>query len=134
MLMRSYVHRGIFKTKLNICDGAFFTLVKPYFKNILNQITFRFHFLHNSPFRKKLTTMKSLVHNGTIFFRNSKLFNGMASSQENEWRRFFKLASVKSVKTACVCIFFLHYFRYYGQNIFLITTVLYLIATFERKE
>ena len=53
MLMRSYVHRGIFKTKLNICDGAFFTLVKPYFKNILNQITFRFHFLHNSPFRKK---------------------------------------------------------------------------------
>ena len=91
-------------------------------------------FYTTHPFVKKLTTMKSLVHNGTIFFRNSKLFNGMASSQENEWRRFFKLASVKSVKTACVCIFFLHYFRYYGQNIFLITTVLYLIATFERKE
>ena len=32
---------------------------------------------------------------------------------------FFKLASVKSVKTACVFIvFFFHYFKYYGQNIF----------------
>ena len=27
---------------------------------------------------------KSLANNGTIFFRNSKLHNGMASSQKNE--------------------------------------------------
>ena len=45
-----------------------------------------------------------------------------------------KLASVKSVKTACVCIvFFFSYFKYYGQNIFSITTVLYLTAKVERK-
>ena len=31
----SYVHRGIVKTKVNIYEGPFFTLVKPYFKNIL---------------------------------------------------------------------------------------------------
>ena len=61
------------------------------------------------------------------FFQNSKLCNGMASSQKK--KRFFKLPSVKSVKTACVCIvFFFHYFKYYGQNIFSRTTVLYLIA------
>ena len=42
----------------------------------------------------------------------------MESSQKNEYR-FFKSASVKSVKTACVCIvFFFYYFKYYGQNIF----------------
>ena len=56
----------------------------------------------------------------------------MASSRKNGQRRFFKLASVKSVKTACVCIvFFLHYFKYYSQSIFSITTVLYLIAQIE---
>ena len=44
-------------------------------------------------------------------------------------KRFSKLASVKTVKIACVCIvFFFHYCKYYGQNIFSRTTVLYLIA------
>ena len=42
---------------------------------------------------------------------------------------FFKLMSVTSVKTACVCIvFFFHYLKYYGQSIFSRTTALYLIA------
>ena len=53
-----------------------------------------------------------------------------------EWHHqwFFKLAYVTSVKTACVCIYiFIQYFRYYGHNIFSITTVLYLIAKVERK-
>ena len=36
--MESYVHKGIFRTKSNIYDGAFFTSVKPYFKNVLNSI------------------------------------------------------------------------------------------------
>ena len=36
--MESCVHKGIFRTKLNIYDGAFFTSVKPYFKNVLNWI------------------------------------------------------------------------------------------------
>ena len=40
--------QGIFRTKSNIYDGAFFTSVKPYFKNVL-----KFHFLLNSPFRQK---------------------------------------------------------------------------------
>ena len=34
-------------------------------------------------------------------------------------KKVLKLASNQSVKTACVCIvFFFHYFKYYGQNIF----------------
>ena len=36
--MESYVHKGIFRTKSNIYDRAFFTSVKPYFKNVLNSI------------------------------------------------------------------------------------------------
>ena len=36
--MLSYAHRGIFRAKLNKYDAAFFTLVKPYFKNVLNSI------------------------------------------------------------------------------------------------
>ena len=39
-LKKLNVHRGIFRPKLNIHDGAFFTLVKPYFKNVLNLIEF----------------------------------------------------------------------------------------------
>ena len=42
---------------------------------------------------------------------------------------------LKSVKTACVGnVFLFHYFKYYGQNIFSRTTVLYLTAKVERKE
>ena len=53
----------------------------------------------------------------------------------SEWRRYFKLASKKSVKTACVCtVFFFHYFKYYVENIFSRITVLYLIVKVERKE
>ena len=36
--LQSYVHRGIFRTKPKIFDKAFFTSVKPYFKNGLNSI------------------------------------------------------------------------------------------------
>ena len=36
--MESYVHKGVFRTKSNIYDRAFFTLVKPYFKNVPNSI------------------------------------------------------------------------------------------------
>ena len=54
-------------------------------------------------------------------------------SHQQRW--FFKLAIVKSVKTAYVCIvFFFHYFKYYGQNILSRITVLYLIPKVERKE
>ena len=50
-------------------------------------------------------------------------------------RRFFKLASNQSVKTACVCIvFFFHYYKYQGQNVFSRITVLYLTAQVERKK
>ena len=42
---------------------------------------------------------------------------------------------LKSAKTACVCIvFFFDHFKYFGQNIFSRTMVLYLIAKVERKE
>ena len=55
----------------------------------------------------------------------------MASSQKHGQRRFFKLASVKSVEAACVYIIFFFHCSKYGQNIFSITTVLYLIAKVE---
>ena len=42
-------------------------------------------------------------------------WNGF-TTKNKQW--FFKLVSVRSVKTACVCtVFFFRYFKYYGQNI-----------------
>ena len=71
--MESYIRRGIFKTKLNIYSGAFFSLVKPYFKNVLNLIELPLgsSFSTTHPFVKKLTTVKTLsfVSNRTIFFQ-----------------------------------------------------------------
>ena len=51
-----------FRTKLNIYDGAFFTLVKPYFKNVHNSIKLPLGsiFYTTHPFVKKLTTLKTL--------------------------------------------------------------------------
>ena len=64
----------------------FFTLVKPYFKNVLNLIKLLLgsFFLHNSPFREKTYhrenfERKSLLLTMKLFFRNSKLRIGMAS-------------------------------------------------------
>ena len=61
--MESYVHKGIFRTKSNICDGAYFTLVKRNFKNVLNPIELPLSsvFCKTQPFVKKLATMKTLV-------------------------------------------------------------------------
>ena len=60
--MLSYAHRCTFRTKLNIYDGAFFTSVEPYFKNVLNSIQLPlgsiFYNIHL--FVKKLTTLKIL--------------------------------------------------------------------------
>ena len=65
--MLSYVHRGIFRTKLNTWDGAFITSVKPYFKNVLNLIELPLGsiFYTTHPFVKKVITVKSL---GEKFF------------------------------------------------------------------
>ena len=56
--MKSFVHKGIFKTKMNIYNGAFFSLIKPYFKNILNSIELPLGsiFCPTHPFVKNLTT------------------------------------------------------------------------------
>ena len=61
--MESYVHKGIFRTKSNIYDGAFFTSVKPYFKNVLNSIELPLGsiFCTTHPFVKKLTTVKKVL-------------------------------------------------------------------------
>ena len=61
MLNVKYVHRGIFRTKSNIFDEAFFTSVKPYFKNLLNSIELPLGsiFYTTHPFVKKLTTVKT---------------------------------------------------------------------------
>ena len=76
------------RTKSNIYDGAFFTLVKPYFKNVLNSIDLPLGsiFRTTQSFVKKFATVKTLgekVFFSTIehfFFQNSKLCNGMTSS------------------------------------------------------
>ena len=49
------------RTKSNIYDGAFFTSVKPYFKNVLNSIKFPLGpiFYTTHPFVKKPTTLKT---------------------------------------------------------------------------
>ena len=61
MLNVKYAHRGTFRTTSNIYDGAFFTSVKPYFKNVLNSIQFPLGsiFYTSHPFVKKLTTLKT---------------------------------------------------------------------------
>ena len=61
--LKSFIdsHRGIFITKLNIYDGAFFIQVKPYFKNVLNSIELPLDsiFYTTHPFVKKYTTLKN---------------------------------------------------------------------------
>ena len=59
--LKNFIHRGIFRTKSNIYSGAFFTSVKPYFKNVLNSIELplRSIFYTTHPFVKKLTTLKN---------------------------------------------------------------------------
>ena len=59
--LKNFIHRGIFRTKSNIYSGAFFTLGKPYFNNILNfdRIAYRFYFLHNIPFHEKFRTLET---------------------------------------------------------------------------
>ena len=74
--------------RISIYIGAFFTSVKPYFKNVLNSIELPLSSfsLRNSNLSWKnlqlwkLREKKSFVNNGTFFFRNSKLRSGMAPS------------------------------------------------------
>ena len=68
---------------------VFFTSVKPYFKNLLNSIELPLGsiFYATHPFVKKPTTenfgrKSPLLTMEQYFFRNSKLRNGMASSQK----------------------------------------------------
>ena len=58
---KNLIHRGIFRTKSNIYSGAFFTSVKPYFKNVLNLIKLPLGsiFYTTHPFVKKPTTLKT---------------------------------------------------------------------------
>ena len=62
MLNVKLCSRGIFRNKSDIYDGAFFTSVKPYFKNVLNSIKLPLGsiFQTTHPFVKKPTTMKTL--------------------------------------------------------------------------
>ena len=53
--LKNFIHRGIVRTKSNIYSEAFFTLVKPYFKNVLNSIELPLgsFFYTTHPFVKK---------------------------------------------------------------------------------
>ena len=89
--MGSYVHKGVFRTKSNIYNRAFFTLVKPYFKNVLNSIKLPLGsiFCTTHPFVKKLATVKwrekkSFANNGIIFcFSKFKImqWNGIINKE-----------------------------------------------------
>ena len=69
----------------------FFTSVKPYFINVLNLIELPLGsiFYTTHLFVKKHTTVKASGEKvlRTIFFRNSKLCNGMASSHTQNMNR-----------------------------------------------
>ena len=86
MLNVKLCSQGIFRTKLNINNGAFFTLVKQYFKNILNWIALRFHSLHNSSFHEKTYNSENFRRKSLLLtmehfsFQNLKLCNRMVSS------------------------------------------------------
>ena len=56
--MKSYIHKGLFRTKPNIYDGAFFSSVQPYFENVFNSIELPLgsSFCTTHPFVKKFTT------------------------------------------------------------------------------
>ena len=91
--MLNVIFSGIFRSKSKIYDEAFFTSVKPYFKNLilLNSIELLLGsiFYTTHPFVKKTYNCvnfgrKSLVNNGTIVFRNSKSCNGIEPLQKNE--------------------------------------------------
>ena len=86
----SYANRSIFRTKLDIYDGAFFTSVKPYFKNILNstELPLSSIFYTTHSYNSENFGRKSLVNDGTFFFRNLKLRNGMSLSinRSSHWR------------------------------------------------
>ena len=74
MEMERCVHRGIFRTKLSIYNGTFFTSVKPYFENILNLIELPLgcSFFTTHPFAKKLTTLKTLGEK--VYFNSREIF------------------------------------------------------------
>ena len=62
MLNVKLCSQSIFRTKSDIYDGAFFTSVKPYFKNVLNSIKLPLGsiFYTTHPFVKKPITLKTL--------------------------------------------------------------------------
>ena len=68
--MESYAHKGIFRTKSNIYNGAFFTSVRPYFKNVLNSIELPLGsiFYTTHPFAKKLKLWEKNSSVSNIFF------------------------------------------------------------------
>ena len=78
------------KVSFFIYDGAFFTLVKPYYKNVLNSIELPLGsiFYTPNPFVKKLLTLKTPREK--VFFFKILLNNGMESSQNMIKEGFLK--------------------------------------------
>ena len=67
----------------------------------------------------KLQEKKSIVNNGTIFFQiwdYAMEWRHHKKKKKKRINKVFKLASVKSVKTACVCIVFLFHYLKEKQN------------------
>ena len=86
-----YVHRGVFRTKLNIYNGAFFTLVKPYFKNVLNSIALLLgsNFLHNSLFHEKTDNCENFGRK-SLFLAMEQFFIEIRN-YAMEWRHHKKM-------------------------------------------
>ena len=127
--MYIYVHRGIFKSKSNINDGAFFISVKPYFKNILNLIKLPLGsiFIQLTLSWKKLTTVKTSGEKVFCQQWNNSFFGIWNYAMEVQHQQRFlnkHLLKVSKLLLFVYIVFFFHYFKYYGQNVFSRTSVL----------
>ena len=88
----------MFRTKLNIYDGAFFTSVKPYFKNVLNstELPLSSIFYTTHSFVKKLTILKTLGEKVLLtmehFFSKFEItqWNVAINKQEQPLEVFYK--------------------------------------------
>ena len=97
----NYAHRGIFKNKSNIYDGAFFTSVKPYSKNVLNLIVLPLSsiFYTTHPFHEKTYNSENFGRKSLLFTmeRNSKIskfeimqWNGAINKQKQLPEVFYR--------------------------------------------
>ena len=76
-----YAHRGMFRIKLDIYDGAFSLWLSHISKTYL--IAFRFHFSHNSPFREKTCHSENFRRKSLLLTKEHFYFSKFETMQWN---------------------------------------------------